>query len=63
MTNSEIGKAIKNVKEILEVINKHTLIDIDSDKEAIANLLIWKHLNKAIASITEAQVVIHKQSK
>tara|TARA_R110000751_G_scaffold51991_1_gene113554 strand:+ start:502 stop:693 length:192 start_codon:yes stop_codon:yes gene_type:complete len=63
MTNLQINEALKKVKEILEVINEHTLIDTDSDKEALASLSKWKHIRKAINSITESQVVIHKQTK
>ena len=63
MENSKIDKALKNATEMLTVINSGTLKEGASESEKDAMLVIWKHLNDSIKSITEARVVINEQLK
>jgi len=63
MTNLEIGKAIKKVKGIIEIINNQTLRLEHTKKEKSFNVKVWKELNKAILNLTNAEVIIYNKTK
>jgi len=63
MTNSKIDKALKNVTEMLQVVNAHTLKEGASEAQRDASIIIWKKINNAMKNITDARVIIHEQSK
>jgi hypothetical protein len=63
MKTLKIDKTLKNATEMLTVINSCTLKEGADDSERDANIAIWRQINNAIKSITEARVIINEQLK
>ena len=55
MNNEKLEKALKSIVQMIEVINADTLNGTEKK-----DLLIWKQLNKAAASVTKARVILHQ---